>query len=462
MRGHPALFSDFLVLGSKEDYAAYCNKVEKTAVWGGQHEIIALCHALKRNVEVYRAIPVDETRVDGLAAGEARRPSGPPKMVVEKNVFPDPHTEPIGGYPGTPLRVSYHIFEEGGEHYNSVISFDGGRRRSRGAAGGHTSLPYGRRSSGSRRPLGSANDGAATGGDGAGGDEGGEASGDDLNGEGEKGDDENDVDPDDAVSVNDESGDDGASEGACVPGSGSGPISEVDDQEGQDDGEGDGGEEEDEDEDEQDDYEEDDEGSDESDEEIGDSSDNGGAGGGAEDGNAGGEGSGDDSEDGDASDENNDHGADYCGASGPVKDDEGRLMQDRNGNDASVVPYQGVDEGPMTHDSAENQALPIRDDVASGASEANHAGAMATCTKPAASLSSLMTIAAEGCSLPSAGFVPVSAPDIAMTPESAMANDALVPAPTASQTLPAGSTGDAAMADVENSEICHRQPSPMI
>lgn len=51
MRRNEAHFRDFLSL-EKESFETYCGRIEKTNAWGGQHEIIALCHVLRRNIEV--------------------------------------------------------------------------------------------------------------------------------------------------------------------------------------------------------------------------------------------------------------------------------------------------------------------------------------------------------------------------------------------------------------------------
>ncbi|EKX43528.1 hypothetical protein GUITHDRAFT_46351, partial [Guillardia theta CCMP2712] len=92
MLKHEDHFKHFLSLG-KDTFEEYCKRIGRTTAWGGQHEIIALCHALKRNIEVYRH---DMTR----------------------QLFPDAEAP----YEGPPLRLSYHMHEySGGEHYNSVV-----------------------------------------------------------------------------------------------------------------------------------------------------------------------------------------------------------------------------------------------------------------------------------------------------------------------------------------------------
>ena len=97
-------FKGFLSLESNT-FEAYCRRIERTNAWGGQHELIALSHYLKRNIQVLRH-----------------------DMSIQ--MFPDPEThEP---YEGDPLRLSYHIHEySGGEHYNSVVSVEEKNRRIR-------------------------------------------------------------------------------------------------------------------------------------------------------------------------------------------------------------------------------------------------------------------------------------------------------------------------------------------
>ncbi|KAJ1471887.1 hypothetical protein T484DRAFT_1842468, partial [Baffinella frigidus] len=90
-------FKDFLNL-EKQSFEAYCRKMERTSIWGGQHELIALSHGLKRNIVVMR-------------------------HDMNLQHFPDPENYPA--YPGDPLRLSYHMHEyTGGEHYNSVVSIE--------------------------------------------------------------------------------------------------------------------------------------------------------------------------------------------------------------------------------------------------------------------------------------------------------------------------------------------------
>jgi len=72
-------------------YAAYCDRVETTATWGGHLELQALAGALKVPITVYEAAANNfEAREDGCE--------------------------------GNPLELSYHrhMFSLG-EHYNSVV-----------------------------------------------------------------------------------------------------------------------------------------------------------------------------------------------------------------------------------------------------------------------------------------------------------------------------------------------------
>ena len=72
------------------EYANYCDKVEKTAEWGGQVELQALTHALKTPIIVYSATQA-------------------------------PVTMEGDGFAGEPLRLAFHQhYYSMGEHYNSV------------------------------------------------------------------------------------------------------------------------------------------------------------------------------------------------------------------------------------------------------------------------------------------------------------------------------------------------------
>jgi hypothetical protein len=106
-------FKSFLALESNS-FEQYCKRIEKTSAWGGQHELIALSHYLKRNIQVLRH-----------------------DMSIQ--MFPDPATHPA--YEGEPLRISYHIHEYSGEHYNSVVSLEEKNKRSRAHRSGRTEEP---------------------------------------------------------------------------------------------------------------------------------------------------------------------------------------------------------------------------------------------------------------------------------------------------------------------------------
>lgn len=80
-------------------FESYCQEVESTAAWGGQLELGALAHALKKHIIVYSGdlpeVEMGKEYEHGLAESELRNPS---------------------------LRLSYHRYAYGlGEHYNSVI-----------------------------------------------------------------------------------------------------------------------------------------------------------------------------------------------------------------------------------------------------------------------------------------------------------------------------------------------------
>jgi len=92
MRATPATFQPFIEGGEEEAaFAAYCDKVEGTAEWGGQLELQALAHALQRCIRVHSA------NVPDVQFGEEHQPKG------------------------EVLRLAYlkHAFGLG-EHYNSV------------------------------------------------------------------------------------------------------------------------------------------------------------------------------------------------------------------------------------------------------------------------------------------------------------------------------------------------------
>ncbi|KAJ2552220.1 OTU protein [Coemansia sp. RSA 1933] len=77
---------------SEADFADHCDRVEKTADWGGQQEITALSHALQLPVHIYQ--------------------TGAPVLRIGED----------GAYGARePLRLSYHRHAYGlGEHYNSL------------------------------------------------------------------------------------------------------------------------------------------------------------------------------------------------------------------------------------------------------------------------------------------------------------------------------------------------------
>lgn len=104
MREHAADFLPFFLSEGKaesgpdpsESFEKYCKEIESTAAWGGQLELGALTHCLKKHIVVYSGSFPDV------------------EMGKEYNKL-----EP-GGDPS--IRLSYHRHAYGlGEHYNSVI-----------------------------------------------------------------------------------------------------------------------------------------------------------------------------------------------------------------------------------------------------------------------------------------------------------------------------------------------------
>ena len=108
MKSNEDHFKSFLSLESAT-FESYCRRIERTNAWGGQHELLALSHVLKRNIQVMRH-----------------------DMSIQ--MFPDPETQ--APYEGDPIRLSYHIHEySGGEHYNSIVSLEEKNRRNRAPRG---------------------------------------------------------------------------------------------------------------------------------------------------------------------------------------------------------------------------------------------------------------------------------------------------------------------------------------
>uniref|UniRef100_A0ACD5YKB2 Uncharacterized protein n=1 Tax=Avena sativa TaxID=4498 RepID=A0ACD5YKB2_AVESA len=105
MREHAADFLPFFLSEGKaeagpdpsESFESYCEEIESTAAWGGQLELGALTHCLKKHIVVYSGSFPD----------------------VEMGKEYSKKLEP-GGDPS--IRLSYHRHAYGlGEHYNSVI-----------------------------------------------------------------------------------------------------------------------------------------------------------------------------------------------------------------------------------------------------------------------------------------------------------------------------------------------------
>ncbi|KAG6542239.1 hypothetical protein Mapa_016367 [Marchantia paleacea] len=84
-------------------FERYCGEVESTAAWGGQLELGALSHAMKKHIVVYSAALPD---VEMGKEYKEDTPEGAPLL-------------------NPSVRVSYHRHAFGlGEHYNSVIPVD--------------------------------------------------------------------------------------------------------------------------------------------------------------------------------------------------------------------------------------------------------------------------------------------------------------------------------------------------
>lgn len=105
MREHAADFLPFFLSEGKaeagpdplESFERYCEEIESTAAWGGQLELGALTHCLKKHIVVYSGSFPD----------------------VEMGKEYTKKLEP-GGDPS--IRLSYHRHAYGlGEHYNSVV-----------------------------------------------------------------------------------------------------------------------------------------------------------------------------------------------------------------------------------------------------------------------------------------------------------------------------------------------------
>jgi OTU domain-containing protein 6 len=104
MREHAADFLPFFLSEGKaeagpdpsESFQSYCEEIESTAAWGGQPELGALSHCLKKHIVVYSgSFPDVEMGKEYNKKLEAGAPS---------------------------IRLSYHRHAYGlGEHYNSVI-----------------------------------------------------------------------------------------------------------------------------------------------------------------------------------------------------------------------------------------------------------------------------------------------------------------------------------------------------
>ena len=99
MRQHAKDFEAFLDLGSdpssrSNTFEQYCNAIEKTSRWGGEHEIMALSHYLKCNIHVLH------------------------QEDLSTKMYPSTRSP----YGGAALFITYHTHGYGGAHYNSVMT----------------------------------------------------------------------------------------------------------------------------------------------------------------------------------------------------------------------------------------------------------------------------------------------------------------------------------------------------
>jgi len=91
LRERREAYEPFAECADGEDYSGYCDRVDKSAEWGGHLEIRALADELSVQIRVHRS-----TEADPVIIGE--------------------------GFRGTPLRVTFHQhYYVLGEHYNSAI-----------------------------------------------------------------------------------------------------------------------------------------------------------------------------------------------------------------------------------------------------------------------------------------------------------------------------------------------------
>ena len=87
----PFMTNDLGDMLSDDEFAVYCSKVECTAEWGGQLEVMALSKALSRQIHIVQM--------------------GSDVLKIGEDII-DPH----------PIMLSYHRHAYGlGEHYNSLV-----------------------------------------------------------------------------------------------------------------------------------------------------------------------------------------------------------------------------------------------------------------------------------------------------------------------------------------------------
>lgn len=113
MRSHADEYAPFVETedGDASCFESYCDEVESTAAWGGQLELRALAHVLRRPIAVFAAgtppLTMGEEYARRARGGEAGGGGG---------------AEGGGGSDAKLLRVAFLQHAYGlGEHYNSVM-----------------------------------------------------------------------------------------------------------------------------------------------------------------------------------------------------------------------------------------------------------------------------------------------------------------------------------------------------
>ncbi|KAF8779011.1 hypothetical protein HU200_003117 [Digitaria exilis] len=115
MREHAADFLPFFLSEGKADagsdpvesFEKYCQEIESTAAWGGQLELGALTHCLKKHIVVYSGSLPDVEMGQEYKSGSGSSSAG-----------------------DASIRLSFHRHAYGlGEHYNSVILAESSRQK---------------------------------------------------------------------------------------------------------------------------------------------------------------------------------------------------------------------------------------------------------------------------------------------------------------------------------------------